>query len=216
MVVVAFIEIPGLLLVFLLVPLVPWVGAQLRRSRVTEVMHELAPALRLRIRRRHWLAAFLGRAPLMVGERDGRELELTQIRRTTGRRSRNFVRLKMTSGRASSSLRFRVSPEGWESTFKQLIRIEKVKTGDPIFDLEWWVDSNRPDFMAAALVAEVREHIRTTGAEGRFCYREGELRFESPGSIRSVAQLGRLRAICEAAHALMTVAEVDAADSDES
>ena len=196
----------------LLVVLVPWVSAQLQRSRVTAVMHELAPALQLRVRRRHGLAALFGRCPWMVGERDGRRLQLTQISRTAGRHTRNYVRLILTSDRASASLQFRISPEGWRSTLKRLLRIEKVKTGDPIFDLEWWVQSNRPDFMAAALVAEVREHVRSTGSEGRFSYRDGKLKFEASGSIRSVAQLGRLRAVCEAAHALMTVAEVDAAD----
>lgn len=113
--------------------------------------------------------------------------------------------------RAAAGLQFELTRQNLGSRIMEMFGVKEVRVGDPAFDAAWFVRTNQPDFLAAALVPSIRARLLAGPAEGRsvrYKLEQGPVHYAEQGGFASAAVLARLERQLPLLHELADVAEV--------
>jgi hypothetical protein len=114
---------------------------------------------------------------------------------------------------AEGGLTFELRPQGLDTKLMEMFGSREIQVGDPAFDRAWFIQTNQPDFLRAALVPELREKIgalaREAGVRGAQLQLEhGVVRYAEHGSLSDSRRCDRLGRALDAVCDLADVAEV--------
>lgn len=115
--------------------------------------------------------------------------------------------------RADGGLQFEITPQHFGSKVLEFFGVKEIQVGDPVFDAAWFVRTNQPEFLAAALVPSIREQLMSLSSVtrgGRYQLEAGRVRYAEKGTLGQTATLARLEAQVPVLQALADVAEVAA------
>jgi hypothetical protein len=113
--------------------------------------------------------------------------------------------------RATAGLQLELTRQNFGSKIMEMFGVKEVQVGDPAFDAAWFVRTNQPDFLAAALVPAIRARLLAAPAEGRsarYKLEQGPVFYAEQGAFASAAVLARLERQLPLLHELADVAEV--------
>jgi hypothetical protein len=113
--------------------------------------------------------------------------------------------------RVAAGLQFELTRQHFGSKLIELFGVKEVQVGDPAFDAAWFVRTNQPDFLAAALVPSIRARLMAGPVEGRsarYKLESGPVHYAEQGAFASAAILERLERQLPLLHELADVAEV--------
>jgi len=99
----------------------------------------------------------------------------------------------------------------------EMFGASEIQVGDADFDRRWFIQTNQPDFLRAALLPELRAKIFTLAAEPsasrlKLMLEDGRVRYAEQGSFASARVAGRIGQAAEVVADLADVAEVFAAE----
>lgn len=115
--------------------------------------------------------------------------------------------------RRDGGLTFRLTRQGLLTKLTELFGAREITVGDPRFDAAWFVQTNQPEFLAAALLPEIREKLMTAhrgAGAGTLQLEKGEIVYAERGQLGEAARVRRLVEILPLLHDLADVAEVAA------
>lgn len=131
---------------------------------------------------------------------------------TTGQgKSRNTWVAVGLRPRQDGGLTFGLSRQGITSGLAELFGAKEITLGDKVFDDAWFIETNQPEFLAAALVPEIRARLMAvhgTSHWGSFRLVNGEVVYVESGGFSGVEQMARLEAALPVLLDLADVAEV--------
>ncbi len=113
--------------------------------------------------------------------------------------------------RAAAGLQLELTRQNFGSKIMEMFGVKEVQVGDPAFDAAWFVRTNQPDFLAAALVPSIRARLMAEPAAGRsarYKLESGPVHYAEQGAFASAAVLERLERQLPLLHELADVAEV--------
>ena len=101
------------------------------------------------------------------------------------------------AARRHGGLTFVFRKQGFGTKVMEMFGAHEIEVGDPAFDREWFIQTNQPDFMRAALVPELRTRLtglaRGTGARGPQLQLEGGIvRYAEQGTFSDPLRCGRI------------------------
>lgn len=95
----------------------------------------------------------------LTGELRGRTAEVFNYTTGAGKSKQTWSALAVTA-KKTGGLTFTVERRvAFLDLFSRVFRKNEVKTGDAVFDKSWVLKTNRPDFMQAALLPEMRTKL---------------------------------------------------------
>ncbi len=97
------------------------------------------------------------------------------------------------------------------SKLMEMFGVKEIQVGDPALDAAWFVRTNQPDFLAAALVPSIRARLLAEPAIGRsarYKLEQGPVHYAEQGSLATPAVLERLERQLPLLQELADVAEV--------
>jgi hypothetical protein len=116
--------------------------------------------------------------------------------------------------RQDGGLTFRLSRQGLGTKLQELLGAKEITVGDRLFDAAWFVQTNRPADLAAALLPEIREKLmaahRSGHRTGGFRLEQGEVVYAEQGGLHDAGRVARLEALLPVLMDLADVAEVSA------
>ena len=112
-------------------------------------------------------------------------------------------------------LTFNLHQQGWVSKLEALFGAREATVGDEAFDKTWFLQTNEPEFLGAALVPEIREKLMAAQAAGglavHFRLEKGTVRYAELGDFSSDSACARLEQMLPVLYDLADIAEVAAA-----
>lgn len=150
------------------------------------------------------------------GTIQGRRVRLWSYTTGSGKSQTTWAAVGVTP-RQESGLEFKFSRQGLATKMMELFGSKEITVGDRAFDEAWFVQTNQPDYLGAALVPEIREKLMAAhraGGGGIFRMDAGgEVVYVEQGSLSSAKVIARLEAVLPVLFDLADVAEVAAAAS---
>lgn len=113
--------------------------------------------------------------------------------------------------RAHGGLEFELQRQGFGTKIMEWFGAKEIQVGDPAFDRDWFIRTNQPEFLAAALVPEIRAKLtalRPAAADKPFRLEAGEVQISTPGSFGSEQVIARLESCLPLLFDLADIAEV--------
>jgi len=155
--------------------------ARNRRQKLREILQTWAGELGLEVvdSSSKW------KPPMLRGIVAHRTVEFHSFTTGSGKSQQTWVACDVTPDRATS-LTFSLSRQNVFHKVGQWLGLKEVKIGDEAFDQMWFIRTNQPDFLRAALVPELRQRILQAvnqGASGRFETHEGKIRYVQAGNF---------------------------------
>ena len=141
---------------------------------------------------------------------DGRNVRFWSYSTGSGKSRQTWVAVGVRP-RQESALQFSLSRQGFSTGIAQLFGAKEITLGDRVFDDAWFIETNQPESLAAALVPAIREKLMAVHAgsrTGKVRLEKGEVVFSEPGGFSSRDQLVRLEAAVPVLLDLADVAEV--------
>jgi hypothetical protein len=131
----------------------------------------------------------------------------------SGKSRRSWKAIELIAGGAPR-LELEFSRQGVGTRIAEWFGVKEVQVGDAAFDARWFVRTNRPEFVRAALVPEVRARIDELSARGgrmpRLDFKAGRATYAEQGHF-AAATRERLAAALPVLADLAVLAEVEAA-----
>jgi len=115
--------------------------------------------------------------------------------------------------RRAGGLTFRITRQGMLSKLSELFGAKEITVGDARFDDAWFVQTNQPELLAAALVPDIRDKLMALHREagrGSLRLEEGEVVYAEVGQLSDLARVRRLAGLLPLLRDLADVAEVAA------
>ncbi|HYC70822.1 MAG TPA: hypothetical protein VEB66_06420 [Opitutaceae bacterium] len=144
------------------------------------------------------------------GAVQGRPVRFWSYTTGSGKSQQTWAAVGVTP-RQASGLEFRLSRQGFATKVQEFFGSKEITVGDAEFDRAWFVRTNRPEFLAAALVPEIRAKLvaaHRAGGDGSFRLERGEVVYAERGSVGSARVVARLEAVLPVLLDLADVAEV--------
>ena len=198
-----------LLIVGVVVAIVSLAWRQQKLARAN--LQQLADRLGLKVMRRTGLPGDLGQATGSIGDR---LVRFWVFATGSGKSRQNWCAVSVQP-RASSTLNFEIRRQGFGTKIMSWFGAKEIEVGEPAFDAAWFIQTNEPEFLAAALVPEIRAKLMgLVGESGEDGYKliDGEVRFAVKGYFSTAGIAERLEARLSVLADLADVAEVFAAD----
>jgi len=152
-----------------------------------------------------------GPGPAAEGTQQGRQVRFWSYTTGSGKSRQHWVAAGVRP-RADGGLNFELQPQGFGTKFMELFGVKEIQVGDQRFDDAWFVQTNQPEFLAAALVPEIREKLmQTVGPKARpgsYKLEAGVVRYAELGSFSDAALVARLESRLPLLHDLADVGEV--------
>ena len=140
----------------------------------------------------------------------GRDLRFWTYTTGSGKNSTTWCAVSV-SVRATGRLAFELRRQGFTTKVMALFGAKEISVGDAAFDAAWFVQTNEPDFLRAALGPEIRAKLmpaRADGATGSFKLEAGAVRYAEQGSFSDARQSDRLEQKVPLLQDLADLAEV--------
>jgi len=112
----------------------------------------------------------------------------------------------------SGIMTFSITREGFGSRFLKMFGAKEIKVGDREFDDAWFVQTNRPEFLRAALLPELQQKFRPFS--GVFKLESGMVTYSEQGLLTNEAACHRFELATDLACDLADIAEVHARHDD--
>jgi hypothetical protein len=150
---------------------------------------------------------------VVTGQHDGREVIFHTFTTGSGK-SRTTWRAVTVRPRAIGGLLFHFRPQGLVTKLEGLFGTKEITVGDATFDAAWFVETNEPDFLPAALVPEVRSKLMaahaTVESGGNFKLRQAAVQYAERGTFADANDCARFEQLLPVLHDLADIAEVSA------
>jgi len=152
--------------------------------------------------------------PRITGTVRGKHLEFFNYTTGAGKSRVHWVAVSVAPS-VPARLTFRLSRQGLLSKVQEFFGASEITVGDPVFDGQWFIETNRPEFFRAALLPELRAKIEAARAvapkqvRGEFRLEDGRVRYAEQGTF-SEERCGRYEAMLPLLCDLADVAEVEA------
>ncbi len=156
-----------------------------QRKRAAANLLRVADELRLEFRRGTARGPFGKGAPSVEGVVDGRPIRIHSYTTGSGKQRTQWCAISLTATNPGG-LSLRISGENVLTKAGRAFGIDDVEVGDPVFDKTFFVKANKPEFIRAALIPEVRERFlaaRRTGARGTITVEGAEVKYAEVGSF---------------------------------
>jgi hypothetical protein len=152
-------------------------------------------------------------SPRARGERRGKHVEIYNYTTGSGK-SRTTWSALSARPRADGGLTFKVTRQGFGSKVASLFGAREIQVGDPEFDAAWFIETNRPEFFAAALLPELRAKLQgaARGSRGSYKLEHGKVVYSEVGGFFDESRCQRFAVIADVVCDLADVAEVHAAN----
>ncbi|ACB74212.1 hypothetical protein [Opitutus terrae] len=143
----------------------------------------------------------------------GKPAELYAFTTGSGKSRERWVALALTP-KAAGGLTFRITRQGFGSRVAELFGAREITIGDPAFDDRWFIQTNQPEFFAAALIPELRARLnQAVDASGRahraaLKLENASVVYAEAGDFSNDRLCERLARIAEVVADLADVAEV--------
>lgn len=183
--------------------------AQARKVR--DQMHGFAGARNLRLQEETVLGFVSVKS--LEGQQSGRMIRYWTYSTGSGKSRTNWIAVGVQP-RAATGLQFDLTRQNFGSKILGMFGVKEIQVGDPAFDAAWFVRTNQPDFLGAALVPSIRTRLMAD-PKGRWGSRYkldgGLVHYVEQGWFNGTAALERLEQQLPLLHELADVAEVSAA-----
>lgn len=148
----------------------------------------------------------------LEGEQAGRPVRYWSYSTGSGKSRTTWVTVGVTV-RGGGALTFDLTRQNFASKLMELFGAREIQVGDPAFDAAWFVRTNQPEFLAAALVPAIRARFMAEAADrrstGAYKLENGVVRYTEMGSLTPGA-VARFAAKLPLLQDLADVAEVSA------
>lgn len=149
----------------------------------------------------------------VTGLQAGREVIFHNFTTGSGK-SRTTWRAVSVRPRTAGSLTFCFHRQGLASKIEALFGAKEAVVGDAAFDATWFLQTNDPEFVSAALVPGVRAKLMAVQAAcnqgGAFKLENGMVRYVEIGSFSDAPACARLEQMLPVVQDLADIAEVAA------
>jgi len=146
------------------------------------------------------------------GEQQGRKVRFWTYATGSGKSRTTWVTVGVTVPGAVA-LQFDLTRQNFASKLMELFGAREIQVGDPAFDQAWFVRTNQPEYLAAALVPAVRAklmaEIGDRRSTGSFKLENGVVRYTEMGGL-SAPTVERFATKLPLLQDLADVAEVSA------
>jgi len=204
--------VPILFLIFTagLFGLVFWMAVTQAR-KATANLQALAQRLGL-VYREVKIASFVT-TRTVTGQQAGRGVSFHSFTTGSGKSTTTW-RAVSVQPRQTGRLTFYFHRQGLASKFEVLLGAKEAVVGDTAFDAAWFLQTNEPEFLGAALVPEVRAKLMAAqaagGANGNFKLADGTVRYAEVGTFADPRACTRLEQMLPVLHYLADITEVAA------
>lgn len=149
------------------------------------------------------------------GQRRGKFVEAYSYSTGSGKSRIQWCAVAATPAGAGG-LTFSLRPQGLGTKLMEMFGSHEIQVGDAEFDRRWYIQTNQPDFLRAALLPEVRAKLdalaNDRGVLGpQVQLEKGVVRYAEQGSFSDPARTARLTQAMEVVCDLADLAEVFAA-----
>lgn len=137
--------------------------------------------------------------PEARGQFRGRPLRVYSYTTGSGKQRSHWCAVCATSPNPKR-LTLRISGENMLTRAGRALGIDDVATGEPSFDRQFYVKSNDPAFLRAALLPELQASLKAAwaaGARGTISVDGDEVRYAETGSFANQAVCARMPALAE-------------------
>jgi hypothetical protein len=149
----------------------------------------------------------------VTGPQAGREVSFHSFTTGSGKSSTTW-RAVSVRPRQTDGLTFYFHRQGLASKIEALFGAKEAVVGDAVFDAAWFLQTNEPEFLGAALVPEVRAKLMAAqaagGANGNFKLVNGTVRYAEVGTFADPRACTRLEQMLPVLHDLADITEVAA------
>jgi len=156
--------------------------------------------------------------PSAAGEIRGRPARVFNYSTGSGKSRTQWCAFSVVP-RETGGLTFQISTQGLGSKILQVFGSREIEVGDPAFDAKWFIQTNQPEFLQAALIPELRDRM-TAALSGFGRVRSPSFKLESNTILYSESATfgnefccGRIAGLREVMMDLADVAEVFAQQS---
>ncbi|HEV8072925.1 MAG TPA: hypothetical protein VGP21_02245 [Opitutaceae bacterium] len=195
------------LVILAVVGLAIWAG-RVQKQRTTANLQKLAAQLSLEFVP---AAGWTGR-PSVTGTLRGKKTDFFSYVTSTGKSSTAWAAVTVQVA-AAGGLTFSLEKRGFVTKIEKLFGAHEAVVDDAAFAKAWFVQTNQPDFMSAALIPELRAKLmaaRQAGANGNFGLKSGQVKYAEVGGFADAKLSERLAALADVMCDLADVAEVAA------
>ena len=170
-------------------------GALAARRRTEENLQKLAAQLGLAFQPEvGW-----SQAPRVAGELRGKPVAVFLYSTGSGRSRVSWAAITVQLTRPSG-LSFTLEKQGLGAKLAELFGAREITLGDARFDAAWFVQTNQPEFLSAALIPELREKlmaVQGAGARGKFELKDGLVKYAEQGSLADAKLAERFVALAD-------------------
>ena len=188
-----------------------WAAAR-SNQQAGENLDRLAATLGLQRMAKTPAAGVFYPEPRIGGQVRGKRIEIFPFSTGSGKSRVQWSAIS-AAPQVDGGLTFDFRPQGLGTKLMEVFGSREIQVGDPEFDRTWFIQTNQPDFLCAALVPELREKItalaREAGGRGAQLQLEhGVVRYAEHGSLADAKRCDRLGRALDAVCDLADVAEV--------
>lgn len=190
-----------------LVGLIVW-AAMAEHAKMKQRFEALAARLGLRVVEEK---LSIGSQLSVVGLHQGREVKFWPYSTGSGKSRTHWAAVAVRP--AATELAFEIRRQGFATKLMEVFGSKEITVGDAAFDQEWFVQTNQPEFLAAALVPAIREKFMAQpqrANDGSYKLADGWVQFAERGTFSSEEVIARLEAKLALLRDLADVAEVAA------
>lgn len=184
-----------------------WAG-RVQKQRATANLQKLATRLGLEFVP---AAGWTGR-PSVTGTLREKKANFFSYVTSNGKSSTAWAALTIQVA-AAGGLTFSIEKRGFATKIEKLFGAHEAVVDDAEFAKAWFVQSNQPDFMSAALIPELRAKLmaaRQAGAYGNFGLKGGEVKYAEVGGFANAKLCERFTTLADVMCDLADIAEVAA------
>ena len=150
--------------------------------------------------------------PRISGQIRGKRIEVFPFSTGSGKSRVQWSAIS-AAAQVDGGLTFDFRPQGLGTKLMEVFGSREIQVGDDAFDRAWFIQTNQPDFLRAALVPELREKISALSREagvrgGQLQLEHGVVRYAEHGSLSDAKRCDRLGRALDAVCDLADVAEV--------
>lgn len=192
-----------------------WAVAQASR-RAADNVRQLAETLGLQVQTPPPVLGLFHQEPRASGQRRGKRTEIFSFTTGAGKSRVQWCALSVAPAR-DGGLSCSLQRQNLGTKLKELFGSREIQVGDPEFDRQWFIQTNQPEFLRAALLPELRQKITALaaapgGRPGRWQLEAGLVRYAEQGSFANANIAARLSLAAEIGADLAEVAEVFAGE----
>jgi hypothetical protein len=148
----------------------------------------------------------------VTGCRRGKQIDFFNYTTGSGKSRQTWCAVTARPA-VASELTFTLQKRSFLTKIEKLFGIHEITVGDAAFDQAWFVQTNQPEFLRAALIPELRVKLmaaRSAGAVGKFTLKDGEVKYAEIGTFSAAKRMDRLAGLTDVVCDLADVAEVAA------